>query len=115
MDSFSPLVTSTSDDLQDCIENPEILYECFGNGVRDVAMKAIFKNEDVDGNIKFTLNSFELHKSLLSFVSTQACGDDFRDDIEFQQLYFQFIVKMDRYILTLNHYFKSSLTNTFLI
>lgn len=105
MNSFAPLVSSATDDSKDYIENPEILYECFGSGVRDVTMKAVCRNEGADGNIKFTLNSFELHKSLLNFVSTQACGDDFRDDIEFQQLYFQFIVKMDRFVLPLYQIF----------
>jgi len=91
------LPTSTSD-RNDRIDNPEVLYECFGNGIREVATKSIYRDEDVDGIIKFSLNSFELHKAVLNFVHTQACGDDFRDDAEFQRLYFQFIVKMDSHI-----------------
>ena len=101
MEISSILPTSTSD-RNDRIDNPEVLYECFGNGIREVATKSIYRDEDVDGIIKFSLNSFELHKAVLNFVHTQACGDDFRDDAEFQRLYFQFIVKMDRY--SIKHY-----------
>ena len=79
------------------ISNPQQLLTSFGNGIRDIIEKSIEKQQNSD---VYNIKSFELHKGIFNFIKLEACGEDFREDIEFQKLFFQYIVKMDSDIIS---------------
>ena len=79
------------------ISNPQLLLTSFGNGIRDIIEKSIEKQQNSD---VYNIKSFELHKGIFNFIKLEACGEDFREDIEFQKLFFQYIVKMDSDIIS---------------
>ncbi len=89
--------SSNSNNTTHPISNPQLLLSSFGKGIHYIVEQSLEKqlNSEVC-NIK----SFELHKGIFNFLKLEGCGEDFRDDIEFQKLFFQYIVKMDSQLIS---------------
>ena len=94
-----PLLYASSNSNNDThpITNPQLLISSFGKGIHNIIEQSLENKSNSEVN---SIKSFELHKGIFNFLKLEGCGEDFRDDIEFQKLFFQYIVKMDSQIIS---------------